>query len=124
MAVHDAWYVILEAALAGHPDEVRFDYHPALEGPTVSRYAATSPELRAWFDVWNEGKAYADQVKPFGFLLNLHASAFDGLRGEIEDPVEGGEPRGEMHPVAPYDSDLKVQFRRPSTASPAHNRSR
>ena len=105
---YDAWYVMLVAALDGHPDQVRFDYHPALKGPTASRYGATSTKLLAWFDSWNEGKAYAGQVKPFSFLFTLHASAFHALMREIDDPVEGREPRREMHPVAPYDSDLKV----------------
>jgi hypothetical protein len=105
---YDAWYVMLEAALAGHPDRVRFDYHPALNGPTVSRYSASGPELLKWFRHWNAGKSYADQVKPFGFLFTLHLSAFDGLSDEIDDPIEGGEPRQEMHPVAPFDRNLTL----------------
>ena len=105
---HDAWYAIIEAALADPSEQVRFDYHPALQEPSVCRYAATSPDLRAWFDHWNKDKEYADQVKPFGFLFTLHPSPFDRLRGDVDDPVEGAEPRKEMHPVAPFDRDLKV----------------
>jgi hypothetical protein len=105
---YDAWFTIVEAALAGDPDGVKFDYHPALRAPSVSRYSATSPDLLGWFDAWNKGKAYADQVKPHGFLFILHPSAFDAPSCEIGDPVEGCEPVKDMHPVAPFDHDLKA----------------
>jgi hypothetical protein len=105
---YDAWYTILETALTDRSAQPLFNYHPALQEPTASRYAATSPELRAWFDHWNNGKEYADQVKPFGFLFTLHLSAFDRLIGDVDDPVEGSEMRSEVHPVAPFDRDLRV----------------
>lgn len=40
----DLWHQIVRAAIAGHPDRVSRDYHPALNVPAMSRYAATSPD--------------------------------------------------------------------------------
>jgi hypothetical protein len=66
---HDLWYRIVEAALGDTPMQVRLDDLPGFERPAVSRYAATTPKLLRWFDRYNEGKSYSEQVKPFGFLL-------------------------------------------------------
>ena len=57
---------IIEAALDGHPNQVPLDYHPALTSPALSRYGATSPDLLCWMKLFNEGRDYSDQVKPFG----------------------------------------------------------
>lgn len=70
---HDLWWKIIQAALDGHPFQVDLNYHPNLLLPAMSRYAATSPALLAWFKSYNKGKAYRDQVKPFGFMLSLSA---------------------------------------------------
>lgn len=103
----DLWHQIVQATVAGHPDRVALDYHPALGQPTVSRYAATSPNLLRWFKGFNEGKLYREQVKPFGFLLALRA-AFDFADGEqIDDAPKRGRPRKQLpiKPVAPFDKD-------------------
>ena len=102
---YDVWCALLEAVLRGDPDSVTFNYHPALTSPTVSRYTATSPELLAWFKSWNEGRDYADQIKPHNFLYTLHKRRF--AKGEIPDPIEGHAHDGEIRPVAPFDKDLK-----------------
>jgi hypothetical protein len=90
---HDLWYVIIEAALRGRVNDVRYDFHPKLNLPALSRYGATSPELWRWFSPWNAGRAYPEQVKPFGFLYSLHA-ARDAK----------GKRRGDIRPIAPFDS--------------------
>ena len=102
---YDVWCAILEAVLRGSPDEVTFDYNPALMGPTVSRYTATSPELLKWFDAWNEGRDYADQIKPHNFLYTLHRRRF--AKAEIPDPIEGSAEGSDIRPVAPFERDLK-----------------
>jgi DNA-binding XRE family transcriptional regulator len=66
---HDLWHQIIRAALDGHPDQVDLDYHPNLNKPAASRYAATTPALLDWFKVHNADLAYSDQVGPFNFLL-------------------------------------------------------
>jgi hypothetical protein len=104
---HDVWFAILKAALSNRPDHVDFDYHPGLSKPTVSPYAATSPEILGWFDPLNAGKPYADQVKPFGFLNALHVSKFARHPDDIDDPLDEAVDDGEIHPMAPFDVDLE-----------------
>ena len=70
----------------------------------------TSPRLLKWFKGWNEGLAYEDQVKPFGFLVS-----FQGRNGiwrdqatEYVDKLPGrGRPTimSSIDPVAPFDRD-------------------
>jgi hypothetical protein len=86
---HDLWWSIVKAALDGEPDRVDLGYHPALQKPAVSRYAATSPKLLKWFDRYNAGRSYDDQLRPFGFLSPLYANPFLCEREVIR-------------PVAPY----------------------
>ena len=65
---HDLWYRIVEAAIAGHSQQVDFDGLPGFDEVAISRYAATRPHLLHWFDTYNKGKPYDEQVRPFGFL--------------------------------------------------------
>ena len=91
---YDVWYTIVSHALSGASTAPSFSYHPALQGPAVSRYGATSPELLSWFDHLNDGRPYEDQVKPHGFMYALHANRSAG--------------RSKISPVAPFERDLKV----------------
>ncbi|WP_337188671.1 hypothetical protein [Phenylobacterium sp.] len=94
---YDVWHTIVSHALSGASMAPRFGYHPKLRGPAVSRYSATSPELLGWFDAYNEGRPYEDQVKPHGFMYALHAKR--------------GAGRAKVSPVAPFDRDLDVAIR-------------
>jgi hypothetical protein len=80
------WRRMIIAVQRGQIDSMRYNYHPALRRPALSRYAATSPELWRWFARLNAGQPYSQQVKPFGFLYAPHS------RG-----------RRDLHPVAPFD---------------------
>jgi hypothetical protein len=77
---YDIWIEILKAALAGHPDAVRTAEMKGFDAPAASRYAATTTDLLNWFKSYNEGKPYAEQVKPFNFLLMYHV---DGMACDI-----------------------------------------
>lgn len=102
----DLWWCIVKAALAGKPDGVPLDYHPALTSPAVSRYSATTPDLLRWFKANNAGRKYRDQVKPFGFLLAMQARLdFGGER--IVAKRSRGRPRKtrKPKPIAPFDRD-------------------
>jgi len=94
---YDLWFKIVEAELKGGLLGLKFDYHPALNSPTVSRYGATSPQLLSWFKRFNAGKPYAEQVKPFGFMYCLHPRWAGAFLNDGEGPV---------HPMAPFDRDL------------------
>ncbi|WP_293881251.1 hypothetical protein [Sphingomonas sp.] len=100
----DLWHQIVSAALAGRPDQVRLDYHPALSKTALSRYSATTPELLRWFSTYNRDRPYRDQVKPFGFLLSMMLGMDVGER--IADPSKGRRKKpGRLKPVAPFDRD-------------------
>jgi hypothetical protein len=103
---HDIWWTIVKAALDGSPDKVNLDYHEALTGPAVSRYAATTPKLLRWFATYNKTRSYEEQVKPFGFLL-----AFLGKEDFVTEVVlDGTEPSRRWtkpKPIAPYHKNLE-----------------
>ena len=71
---HDVWHCIVTAALDHRPDQVETTDLPGFASPAVSRYAATTPRLLAWFKRFNRNKPYREQVRPFGFLLAFQAS--------------------------------------------------
>jgi hypothetical protein len=81
---HDFWYRIIDAALDGHPALVDLGSIPGLDVPAVSRYGATTPALLRWFDRYNAGRPYREQVRPFGFLLAFQAR---GSRLAAVDPL-------------------------------------
>ena len=102
----DLWHQIVAAAIAGHPDQVVRDYHPAMNDPARSRYAATSPDLLGWFKSYNAGRAYCDQVRPFGFMLSYSVSPI--TTGEIiVDPAKRGRPKKvePVKPIAPFEKN-------------------
>lgn len=101
---HDLWWKIVSAALAGTPDQIDLDYHPALSAPAVSRYAATTPELLRWFKRYNAERTYAQQVKPFNFLLALTANPVEPV--ELIGTRRGRKPTQRLpKPIAPFDSN-------------------
>lgn len=94
---YDVWHTIVSHALSGASVAPAFGYHDKLRKPAFSRYSATSPELLRWFDAYNAGRTYEDQVKPHGFMYALHAKR--------------GAGRAKISPVAPYDRDLETAAR-------------
>lgn len=107
---HDLWIKIIEAALAGRPNQVPMDWHPGIQKPAISRYGATSPKLLAWMDKWNEGRNYQDQVRPFGFLVSLmpRTGPFAKMADEdVAAPSRRGRPNkpSKPRPIAPFDRD-------------------
>lgn len=111
---YDAWFAIssheLSPAVRDNPgrvtSRVRFDYHPALNEPALSKYGATNPAMLRWLDPINAGLDYADRVKPFGLLYGLHAKRkpkdFTGVH------ALAGTDAAEIHPIAPFHPDLKT----------------
>jgi hypothetical protein len=116
---HDLWWLIAVSAVSENPDRVSLKFHPALEQPAISRYAATTPKLLRWFSGFNEGQPYAAQVKPFGFLHAMFAKGPPDMETgeEIIAPRRTARRRlGTCKPVAPYDKDhakaVKLAFDR------------
>jgi len=107
---HDLWHQIIKAALAGRFDVVPCDYHPALQAPAMSRYAATTPDILNWFKTYNANRPYASQVKPFNFLSAFQETSCSDLSfiGDIEPTEKVRRRKGSkqtLRPIAPYNRD-------------------
>lgn len=104
---YDLWYHIIKAALDGRPNQVPLDYHPKLNEPALMRYGATSPALLRWMGKYNEGRAYTEQVKPFGFMVapTAQGEAFCEPVIEAVDVIQRGRPakRKIPKPIAPFE---------------------
>ena len=64
--------------------------------PAVGRVSVSSPAVMNAFTDFNAGKSYADQIKPFNFLLACQVDAFGYPTGA--DPKR-------FHLIAPYNPD-------------------
>ena len=107
---YDYWFKLIEAALNGTPNQVPRDYHARLSSPALRRYGATSPALLRWMRFFNAGKAYPDQVKPFGFMvapIALTGPMVEMSAPEFVDPSRRGRPRKTTlpKPIAPFERD-------------------
>lgn len=100
---YDLWYRILTAALSGNSAVVPIANLPEFNAPAVSQYAATTPNLLTWFDSYNAGKSYCDQVKPFNFLLMLQV---DDQAWQIERTVSD-EFASLPSAVAPFTKNIR-----------------
>ncbi len=107
----DVWKQIITAALGDKPSEVDYAYRREMLKPARSRYSATRPAVLNWFKRYNNGRLYAEQVKPFNFLLTFFPRRQEDVT--TEDPTHEWDPKFEqMRPVAPYESDTDKALRR------------
>jgi hypothetical protein len=107
---YDLWYKIIQATAEGHPDQVDLSYHHGLKQPAVSRYGATTPALLKWFQTFNSGREYADQVKPFNFLSAFHAPPqFELPDLEQWAKPKRGRPRKQLDvkPIAAFNRNVR-----------------
>jgi hypothetical protein len=100
----DVWKQIISAALGDKPREVDYAFRHEMLRPAHSRYGSTRPAVLNWFKRYNEGRPYAEQVKPFNFLLTFFTRrqediASDDLTHEFDPKLD------EIRPVAPYEKD-------------------
>jgi hypothetical protein len=103
---YDFWYQIIMAELEGHPDQVDLLPLPNLHLRAASRYSAASAPLLHWFDAFNKGKPFSEQVKAFNFLLAFQVSKsrfYAALANGTFDAsyLDDGLPTA----IAPYDDD-------------------
>jgi hypothetical protein len=85
------------------PGQAKFMDMPGFDAPAASRYAATTPELLAWFKGYNARHPEGERIFPFGFLVTLHAKS--RMEMAKEDPEELSHElwrRREPRPAAPY----------------------
>jgi len=72
--------------------------------PALTKATVSSPIVAHAFDTWNAGKSYANQVKPFNFMLSAHV---DGLDLPADADVR------QFHLVAPFEKDPRKWTRLP-----------
>jgi hypothetical protein len=92
--VEDVWVRIIREieGLPALPEPGWFDL------PAVGQLPISSPAILEPFREWNRGRPYADQVKPFGFLLVGHADPLLPTPPGLLSPVV---------PVAPFSTDAQ-----------------
>ena len=96
---------ILAAHAAERGEEYELTWRAELERPAGSRYAANTPMALSWFKPFNAERPYAQQVRPFGFLLWFHARKPEETA--TDDPESGFDPRQRWpKPVSAYSKDL------------------
>jgi hypothetical protein len=71
----DLWKEIIRSADSDTPDQTRFMEMPGFDVLAASQYAATTPELLAWFRGYNARHKEGEKIFPFGFLLSLQAKS-------------------------------------------------
>jgi transposase len=99
--IRQLWDGIIHEAL-GQP----YSWPEWLDPPAIGRITASSPQLLQPFADWNRGKPYAEQVKPFNFLLSAHVAPFG-----LPDGVDGTR----FHLIAPYEGDARKWLTPPWT---------
>jgi hypothetical protein len=108
---YDFWYRILEAALAGTPDEAKCDDLPGFKRPAASRYGATTPRmLLLWFKRHNAGLPYPRRVRPFNFLLAFQPRRANPILA-VDNKALGSKRAVQKalqdlpRPIAPFDKN-------------------
>ena len=99
----DLWKEVIRAADSETPDQTRFLEMKGFDAPAASPYAATTPELLRWFNIYNEQQKPGERIFPFGFLLSLQAKT--RLQMAKDEPEALSDPlwrRREPRPAAPY----------------------
>jgi DNA polymerase III epsilon subunit-like protein len=91
--IAQVWLNIVRKALGLPAKNASFEDRPAIGRVTIS-----SPAVMRPFENLNKGKRYADQIKPFNFLLTCHVNPLGHPPGA--DPER-------FHLIAPYESNPK-----------------
>lgn len=87
------WLDVVRKALHCETQTLGFGNHPAVGKITIS-----SPAVMRSLVALNEGKTYADQIKPFNFLITCHVKPFGHPPGVAPE---------RFHLIAPYESDAR-----------------
>jgi hypothetical protein len=91
--ISQVWNDIVHRALGFPAPELAF-----ADSPAVGRVTIGSPVIMKRLEKLNDGKKYADQIKPFNFLLTSHVMPFGHPPGI--DPER-------FQLIAPYESDSR-----------------
>lgn len=91
--MHSIWEGIVREAYG-----LSYDWPEWLSRPALTRITTSSPALMHPFRAMNAGKFYADQIKPFNFILAAHRD------GDFRT-AENEPPRGLL--VHPYETNAR-----------------
>jgi hypothetical protein len=91
--IEDVWQYIVARALGLAVSEPEWFARPAMMQTTIS-----SPQKLAAFDAYNEGKSYADSIKPFNFVI----SPLVNPDGRV---LSVGADTSRCHFIAPFEPD-------------------
>jgi hypothetical protein len=91
-----AWMGTLWKGIVTEALGLRFTWPDWLDRPALGRITASSPEMLRPFATWNNSKPYAQQVKPYNFLLAAFVRPFGHPAGV--DPAH-------FHLVAPFEDN-------------------
>jgi hypothetical protein len=100
----DVWKAIIKSLRSSNPLEVRLDWREELSRPAVSQYSAATPDRLDWFKDYNKGKAYAQKVKPFNFLLEFYAKRPDEMARD-RLLISSDQIHEQPKPISPYSRD-------------------
>ena len=89
--IGQVWLRIVRKSLGLATEDLDFDRSPAVGQTTIS-----SPAVMRPLTSFNCGKRYADQIKPFNFLLTCHVKP-------LGHPL--GADAARFHLIAPYEKD-------------------
>ena len=89
--IKQAWLNMIRKTDGSEPKHLEFEHVPA-----VGRISVSSPAVLRPLSNLNNGRNYADQIKPFNFLLSCHVQP-------LGHPI-GSDPE-RFHLIAPYDSN-------------------
>jgi len=94
---HDgrAWMRTLWEGIVYEAHGLSYPWPAWLERPALTRLTVSSPSLANAFKTLNAGKGYADQVKPFNFILTAH-------RQRAFIAANGNDPHGLL--IAPFET--------------------
>jgi hypothetical protein len=102
----DLWLAIIEAARSGNANEVDLSDDERLMSPAAMRSGGSTPARLSEFRHYNQGRAYADQVKPFNFLLSFQSRKLEQLAPTDSAALAWLDThRRDPSPAAPYDID-------------------
>jgi hypothetical protein len=89
--VGQVWYDLIS-----RPDEIVGPRLMFGDRPAVGRISISSPAVMRPLSVMNDGKQYADKLKPFNFILTSHV--------DVAGHPDGTDPK-RFHLIAPFESD-------------------
>lgn len=89
--ITEVWLTIIRTSLGLATSDVSFGNLPA-----VGRVSVSSPAVMKAFTDFNTGKPYAEQIKPFNFLISSQVSSLG---------IPTGADAERFHLIAPYESD-------------------